>query len=245
MYLQIILILLVHPTILWEQGDVFSCSSTQHVAPREQTLTQQMIGCQQFYGSTWCDECTSWLLTILNSMTQNPPPIPPHYCRIMWCSTCFCSSGWLSFPDQCKCEAQITCFWDGRWHFHQISHALSVYPWWQRQVKYVQEENCCVPCEPNRYSTSAISDQLYNHKEMNTINYTLRGNAFKWDMNAQWWKLPQNYHAFFTNYNDKCQSKYRHDFYSTLWQCCHCSGYGEHKAISMVMLVYNAGQSRI
>jgi len=64
------------------------------------------------------------------------------------------------------------------WHFHKISHALSAYPWWQRQVKYVQKENCSVPREPNRYSTSAISDQLYNHKHMNTINYTLRGNAF-------------------------------------------------------------------
>jgi hypothetical protein len=53
-------------------------------------------------------------------------------------------------------------------------------------LEMFQEENCCVPCEPDRCSTSAVSDQLHNHKHMNSINCTQRWNAFNWDMNAQW-----------------------------------------------------------
>jgi hypothetical protein len=172
---------LFHPTILWEQGDVFSCISTQHVAQENRP-----------WPNKWLDVSSFMILPdvmgalrdclpsspFLNGMTQIPPTPNPHYCRIMW---------WLAFfPNQCKCEVQITCFWDGRWHSRQISRSLSTYPWWHRQLKNVQEENCCVPGEPDRYSTSAVSDQLYNHEHMNTINCTLRGNAFNWDMNAQW-----------------------------------------------------------
>jgi hypothetical protein len=63
--------------------------------------------------------------------------------------------------------------------------------------KNVQGENCCVPGEPDRYRTSAVSDQLHNNKQMNTINCTQIGNSFNLDINVQLLKLSQNYHAYF------------------------------------------------